>query len=161
MTRTIAGLFCLVVVAWLHGPAGVSAADPCAYANPGEARALAERAAAYLEAVGPNQAFNAFMDPEGDFVDRDLYVFVIDFHGVLIASGGFPDSIGAVVANARDRNGRPFIREMLQLAREQEHGWIEYEMIHPCTGEMTPKISYVKRVGPVIVGVGAFGTIGA
>lgn len=161
MTRTIAGLIGLVVVAWLHGPSGAGAADPCAFANPGEARALAERAAAHLEAVGPDRAFRAFMDPNGDFVDRDLYVFVIDFRGVLIASGGFPDSIGSMVADARDRDGRPFIREMLQLAREHEQGWIEYEMIHPCTGEMTPKISYVKRVGPVIVGVGAFGTLGA
>ncbi len=161
MTRAIAGLLSMVMVVWLSGSTAAIAADPCVYANPAEARALAERAAMHLESVGPDRAFHEFMDPEGDFVDRDLYVFVIDFHGILIASGGFPDSIGSVVANARDRSGRPFIREMLQLAREQEQGWIEYEMIHPCTGELTPKISYVKRVGPVIVGVGAFGTVGA
>ena len=161
MKRGIVGLLSIIAVAWVgHAPDAVRA-DACAYANPAEARALAERAAAHLESVGPNKAFRAFMDPNGEFIDRDLYVFVIDFNGVLIASGGFPNSIGSVVVDARDRNGRPFIREMLQLAREQNSGWIEYEMIHPCTGEMTPKISYVLRVGPVIVGVGAFGTLGA
>ena len=161
MNRQIFGLWSIVVTVWFGTAFGVTAADPCAYANPSEARALAERAAEHLESVGPDRAFRAFMDPNGDFIDRDLYVFVIDFHGILIASGGFPNSIGSMVADARDRTGRPFIREMLQLAREQDAGWIEYEMVHPCTGEMTPKISYVKRVGPVIVGVGAFGTVGA
>lgn len=161
MTRAIAGLLGVVMAMGLSSATAAYAADQCAYANPGDARALAERAAAHLDAVGPNRAFPEFMDPQGDFVDRDLYVFVIDFRGVLMASGGFPDSIGSMVVDARDRNGRPYIREMLQLAREQEQGWIEYEMVHPCTGEMTPKISYVKRVGPVIVGVGAFGTLGA
>jgi len=161
MTRAIVGFLGVFVVAWMSGATAMKAADPCVYANPDEARALAERAAAHLESVGPDRAFRAFMDPEGDFVDRDLYVFVIDFHGIMMASGGFPNSIGSVLTNVRDRNGRAYIREMLELAREQEQGWIEYEMVHPCTGELTPKISYVKRVGPVIVGVGAFGTVGA
>lgn len=161
MMRANFGLVGLVVALWLGGAAASHAADTCAFGNPEEARAMTERAATLLEAEGPDRAFRAFMDPNGDFIDRDLYVFVIDFHGILIASGGFPNSIGAVVADARDRNGRPFIREMLHIAREQDQGWVEYDMIHPCTGEMTPKISFIKRVGPVIIGVGAFGTIGA
>lgn len=155
------GLLSLFAALWLCGATTVRAADPCTFANPEEARAMAERAADHLEAMGPDRAFRAFMDPNGEFIDRDLYVFVIDFRGILIASGGFPNSIGAALANVRDRNGRPYIREMLRLAQEQEQGWVEYEMVHPCTGEMTPKISFVKRVGPVIIGVGAFGTIGA
>ncbi len=160
MTRTILGLLSLFAVVIAGAGVPATAADACAFGNPDEARAMAERAASHLEDVGPNQAFRAFMDPDGAFIDRDLYVFVINFQGVLVASGAFPNSIGAIIANARDRNGRPFVREMMKLAREQDQGWVEYDMVHPCTGEMTPKISYVKRVGPVIIGVGAFGTIG-
>lgn len=160
MRRLMYGLCGWVILSFAATGAPALADDSCTFANPDEARAMAERAASHLETVGPDQAFREFMDPEGAFIDRDLYVFVIDFQGILIASGAFPNSIGAVVADARDRNGRPFIQEMLELARIQETGWVEYDMVHPCTGEMTPKISFVKRVGPVIVGVGAFGTIG-
>ena len=160
MVRAFVGILGVVAAIWISGSATVKAADPCVYANPDEARALAERAATHLESVGPDRAFSAFMDPSGDFIDRDLYVFVIDFHGILMASGAFPGSIGSMIGNARDRNGRPFVRDMIKLARAQENGWVEYDMVHPCTGEMTPKISYIKRVGPVIIGVGAFGTIG-
>ena len=49
------------------------------------AKALLERALAYYQSNG-DKAFAAF-SRQGDFVDQDRYVFVVDTKGVLLASG--------------------------------------------------------------------------
>ncbi len=148
-----------VLLAILVFAAPGGAAPPCAMASPDEAKALAERAARLLEEVGPEKALPAFMDAEGDFIDRDLYVFVLDLNGMLWASGAFPQSIGRDARLARDSKGRLYIQEMIRLAIERGEGWVAYEWINPCTGEISPKVSFIKRVGPFIVGAGAYGTI--
>ena len=137
------------------------AATTCEFASLEEAKAMAERAAAQLERAGPQAALTQFMDPAGGFIDRDLYVFVIDLNGVLWASGGFPETVGSNALEARDSRGRFFVREALRVALEEGRGWIEYEWYNPCTREMNPKSSYIIRVGPFVVGVGAYGTVAA
>lgn len=156
--RRCAGL--LAVLALLNTGLGVRAETLCEFATLEEAKAMAERAATHLERVGPQKALVQFMDPAGGFIDRDLYVFVLDLQGVLWASGGFPESVGSSALDAQDSRGRFFVREALRIALEEGRGWIEYEWFNPCTGKMNPKSSYVIRVGPFVVGVGAYGTVG-
>ncbi len=50
------------------------------------AKALLEKALAYYQSNG-DKAFAAF-SRQGEFVDHDRYVFVVDTQGVLLASGG-------------------------------------------------------------------------
>lgn len=157
MTRTGG----LVGGAWLMLLAAAAAAEPCESATPGEARAMAVRAAALIEEVGPKEAFRAFMEPDGGFIDRDLYVFVLDFDGVLWANGAFPDAIGSVALDAQAADGRYYVREMIAVTSARGEGWVEYEFYNPCTGEFAPKVSFVKRAGQFIVGVGAYGTVTA
>lgn len=137
------------------------AAAACEFATLAEAEALARRAAALLERLGPGPAFAAFMDRDREFIDRDLYVFVLDLDGTMWASGAFPQSIGSNALGARDSRGRYYIRRMIRLAMERGEGWVEYEWFNPCSGEIAPKASFIVRVGPFIVGVGAYGTISA
>lgn len=145
--------------------AGGAAAElrPCPPATPDEARRMAERAASLLERVGPERAFRAFMDPAGPFIERDLYVFVFDKSGILHASGAFPQMVGSDASGAQDTSGRFFIREMLRLAfgTKKGAGWVEYRMLSPCSGKFDGKVSYIKRVGNFLVGVGAYGTVSA
>ncbi len=134
---------------------------PCRIASLDDAKSMLDRAAKFLEDQGPKRAFTAFMEPGGEFVDRDLYVFVIHRRGTLVASGAYPEAVGSNTVGARDRRGRYFVREMMQVAAAVGEGAVEYEMRHPCTGDVSPKISFVRRVGPFVVGVGAYGTLGA
>ena len=50
------------------------------------AKALLEKALAYYHKQG-DKAFAAF-SRQGEFIDQDRYVFVVDTKGVLLASGG-------------------------------------------------------------------------
>ncbi|MDP6518123.1 MAG: cache domain-containing protein [Alphaproteobacteria bacterium] len=159
MVKRILGA--IAVAAMMIAGVQAATADSCNFASPDDARLLALRASAHLDRVGPEQAFRDFMDPAAKFVDRDLYVFVLDLNGVLWASGAFPNQIGAEALDAQDASGRFFVEDMVRIAKDEGEGWVEYEMLHPCTGDLSPKVSFVKRVGGFIVGVGAYGTMSA
>ena len=128
----------------------------CAQATRPVAQALAERAAAHLAKAGPTQAFKDFQDPVGGFLDGDLYVFVFDFDGVLMASGGFPHRVGRNLMIGYHEPSATQVRNLIAVAREQGKGWSEYVWVNPCSGRRELKISYVIRVGNLVVGVGAY-----
>ncbi len=67
--------------------------------------------------------------------------------------------VGSNGIEAQSADGRYYVQEMIALAQNSGEGWVEYEFINPCTGDFAPKVSFVKRVGDLIVGVGAYGTV--
>lgn len=134
-------------------------AQDCHTATPMEAKAMAERATAYLDEVGPETAFRKFMERGGPYIKGDLYVFVIDLNGVLWVNGAFPRSIGTDASMAEDSQGRRYIQEMIQTAKAKDEGLVEYEWFNPCTGKMAQKLTYFYRNGGFIVGVGAYGLV--
>lgn len=131
---------------------GVLAADR---STPHEARAMFDRAVEYMEANGPERAFAAFNDPKGEFVRKDLYVFVIDEQGVYQASGAAPDAlVGLTVLNTTDAAGNPLFREMIDITRARQEGTVRYMWLNRLTNKVEPKVSYVRKMGPYVLGVG-------
>ncbi|HEY7610387.1 MAG TPA: cache domain-containing protein [Alphaproteobacteria bacterium] len=146
--------FALVALLFVGAPERAGA-DPCPTATLDAAKALAERAASFLAASGPDIALPSFMDRAGGFVAGDLYVFVFDLEGRLRASGGWPETVGARVG-IDDGAGDGIYARMRRVALEAGKGWVEYSWYNPCTRRMEPKASYLVRVGDFIVGVGAY-----
>lgn len=131
---------------------GALAADR---STPHEARAMFDRAVEFMEANGPERAFAAFNDPKGEFVRKDLYVFVIDDQGVYQASGAAPDAlVGLTVLNTTDAAGNPLFREMIDLTRTRQEGTVRYVWLNRLTNKVEPKVSYVRKMGPYVLGVG-------
>jgi cytochrome c len=128
----------------------------CAQATRPVAQALAERAAQHLRRAGQAQAFKDFQDPAGGFLDGDLYVFVFDLEGTLMASGGFPYAVGRNLVIGYHEPSATNVRNLIQVARAQGQGWSEYVWRNPCSGRRETKISYVIKVGDLVVGVGAY-----
>jgi cytochrome c len=163
--------FFLGLIWFILGPLGpVSAMEPipaqtrsgeaqCQAAGLGEAKALALKAAKLLRAAGPKRAFRRFSDPDDAFIDRDLYVFILDLNGRIWFNAVFPVAPGSNILGSRDSSGRYFVQDMVTTARNEGEGWVEYEWLSPCTGEMAPKSAYVVRVGPLLVAVGAYGVV--
>jgi len=144
----------LACMSWIAG-AAVADSD-CSNAPPSEAKALAHKAAEQLKQLGPEKAFTQFMNPNGEYFPRDLYVFVVDIDGTMWVNGAFPQAIGSNALAAEDDRGRRYIQEMLKIANEQGEGHIEYMWVNPCTGEYTDKITFFKRVDRFVVAVGAY-----
>ncbi|MDH3232823.1 MAG: hypothetical protein OEQ29_04805 [Alphaproteobacteria bacterium] len=122
----------------------------CPAGSPEEAKRLAERAAKVLADVGRARAFLRYRDPSGPFVRGDLYVFVVNRHGVIIENVGFPEVIGSGGFGLQSRFGRVVARG---------RGWVRYRWYNPCSRRMEQKMSYLVRVGDLIVGVGAYGSL--
>ena len=121
-------------------------------ATPEHAKAMALKAAAYLEEAGPEKAFDAFTNSP-DWKDGDLYVFVSDNDGVLVAHGFNPELVGTNSFDLTDADGKYFIREFIAIT---DQGWVDYKWKSPTTGEIEDKTSYVVRAGDYVVGVGAY-----
>jgi cytochrome c len=122
-------------------------------ATPDEAKAMAVKAAAYLQSVGPVKAFPEFDAKDGPWRDRDLYVTVQNRQGVMVAHGTNPGLIGRSVLELKDVDGKPFNHEIHEI---KDAGWVTFKWQNPLTKAVEPKTMYVIRVGDYTVGVGAY-----
>jgi cytochrome c len=122
-----------------------------------EAKALALRAATFLQSNG-NGAVDAFNAAKERFVDRDLYITVIDLHGVVRASSG-PSAalIGKNTLDAEDPDGKKFVQEFMKIAgSEAGEGWTTYKYIDPISKKIAQKNTFVRRVGDYLITCGSY-----
>lgn len=77
-----------------------------------EAKAMVEKAASYLKANGKEKSFAEFMQPKGQFKDRDLYVYALDKTGKVLAHGGIASLVGMDFSKTKDADGKLFIKEV-------------------------------------------------
>jgi len=122
-----------------------------------EAVAMVKKAAAMIKAEGKEKAFAAFADPANkDFHDRDLYVFVYDMNGVNLAHGNNPKMVGKNLLELKDQEGKPLIRQMVDVAKTKGKGWVDYKWPNPVTKAIEAKSSYVEKVDDMLVGSGIY-----
>jgi len=117
---------------------------------------MVESAVKLVSEKGPEVAFRQFMMPEGGYIKGDLYVFVLDLAGNILAHGNSPRAIGTNAIQSRDKNGNYFVRNILLQASTRGYGWVDYEWFSPCTGELASKLVYFKRTGQFVICVGLY-----
>jgi signal transduction histidine kinase len=138
----IAAVVWFCSVAATAGP--VSAAE---YATKEEAVALVKQAIVRVSEVGMDQAKVEFMDHSGKFVDRDLYLIVIDKDGTRVAHGQNPKLVGKQYFDSIDVNGYEYGKAVQQIVQGPGTGWISFAFKDPITGKVLPKQNYVERSG--------------
>ena len=122
-----------------------------------QSAALLERAVAFLQANGPLKALAAFNERKGAFVSDEYYVFVVGTDGILHASGGTSHSlVGLNVLGLQDAAGKPFIRDMLDMAKTKESGVLEYRWLNQVDNRLENKTDQFRKVGNHIVCVGYY-----
>ena len=142
------------------GALGANAATPAANATVSaedavRAQALLKRAVAYYKAI--KDLALAHFSPQGEFVDDELYVYVVSTRGVMLASGGLPSSyIGSNIADLQDAVGKRFVREILDKARRNGSGTVEYHWLNATSNKTERKIAYFQKVGDRIIAVGYY-----
>lgn len=122
-------------------------------ATPEEAKAMAERAAQYIRDNGTDAAFAAIDDLHGPFRQGDLYVFVHDTTGMVLAHGGNAALIGKNTIRLTDVDGKAFVKEIVAV---QDRGWVDYKWQNPETKELAPKTVYVIHLGDFLICAGAY-----
>jgi methyl-accepting chemotaxis protein len=113
------------------------------YGSSDEAVALVQQGAAFLHVHGKQALFDEINKlGKGQFVDRDLYLLSVSLDdGVFRAHGNNPRVLGAVGMQSKDVDGKLFMVEMMNVARTQGSGWVDYKWNHPVTNEIAIKSS--------------------
>lgn len=127
-------------------------------ASASEAEAMVKKAVAYLKANGKEKAFAEINNTKGQFVDRDLYIFVYDMQGtnLAIGNGNASKMAGKNLIEMRDADGKYIIKGFIELLNAKGKGWFDYKWPNPVTKSVEQKSSYVEKVDDMIVGSGIY-----
>jgi methyl-accepting chemotaxis protein len=115
-----------------------------------EARAMAERAAQCVRQLGVAQAAQRFHDRTGEFIDRDLFVILMDRDSRFLAFGADPSkankpSVAAPGVDVEEINRKTY------AAADAGGGWVEFHSLHPLTRRPVDKMAYVLPVDQYVV----------
>jgi signal transduction histidine kinase len=121
-----------------------------------QAQALSEKAAAYLQQVGPEKAFADFTRPDGGFVNGELYVFCYDHDGLNKAHGGNPAFVGKNLLHVKDPDGKEANAMIVDVGFNQGKGWVDFKWPNPASKKIENKSAYVIRTNDAVCGVGYY-----
>ena len=127
-----------------------------------DAKAFVKQAVAFAKA-NPKEAFlDEVTKPKGRFhfvkgQNQDLYIFVYDLQGVVLAHGVRQELVGNNRWNSKDPDGRFWIQEWTKLVKEKGSGWQEYKELNPAQGnKVMKKASFVELVNGMVIGCGVY-----
>jgi cytochrome c len=150
--RTIA----LIIVATLLPPLPAVAGSE--FGTKEEAVAMVKRVLEMFAEKGADATFKAVDDKNNkEFHDRDLYPFISDLKGSIVAHGDRPAMIGKNFFDLKNQDGRYFVRAMIDITKDGGSGWIDYKWPNPLTNKIEDKSAYVTKLGEgYFVGVGVY-----
>jgi len=125
-------------------------------ATPQDAEELVKTGIAYFKKHGAAKAFKEFQNKNGPFVYKDLYLALYDLGGKCVAHGADANRVGKEFMEAKDPDGKAFIKERIEIARSKGNGWQDYKFKNPANGKIEQKTSYFELSGDVIFTSGAY-----
>jgi cytochrome c len=140
-------------------PIAALACEPIAaaqWATKEEAVAMVKKAVALIEEQGPYTAYAEITNKTGRFHDRDLYITVLGLDGKVLAHGANESLIGKVLIDATDADGKQFVKERSELARQQPSFWQNYKFMNPVSKKIEPKQMYCERLNETAVCGGVY-----
>jgi cytochrome c len=138
--KRVAGIAVMVVL-------GLFAAVVCGQAATlDEAKAFAEKAAAYVKTEGKEKGVAEIGNPKGQFVKGELYVTLQDLKGSPLANPMNPGLVGQNHLELKDPSGKFFIKENIEVVQSKGSGWVTYTWTNPATKKVQPKKAWVQKV---------------
>jgi len=108
-----------------------------------QARQLVFDAMVQIKSVGYEQAVRDFHNPQGGFIDRDLYVFIFDRAGHYIVHGAMPEKDGSDLRAIPGLDAEALVADAWEVCDNEQGGWVNYTITNPVTREVQAKSSYV------------------
>lgn len=116
-----------------------------------KAKQWVAKAIAFYNQTGQTIALAEFSNSKGPFVKGDMYVFVVNLKGTMLAHGVNDKYIGQNFMDVKDASGKKFIREIINSARSKDSGWVEYKWYNPVTKDDLLKQVYFEKVNDLII----------
>lgn len=147
---------CIAIAATFISAATLTSSLAGEYATKDEAQAMVKKATAFIKDQGAAAAYAEFSNRSGKFVDRDLYVVVYGLDGKVLAHGANAKLVGKDMIDAQDVDGKPFVKERVELARKQASFWQDYKFVNPVSKKVEPKEMYCERLDETAVCSGVY-----
>lgn len=148
--KTISGVAGAVLCAALVAMAPALAAD--GGASKDDAIAMVKKGVTQIKGQGPDKTYAAIIDKDNkDFHDRDLYLVVYGLDGTVKAHGANTKMVGKNLIDLKDIDGKPFVKERVEMAQKQPSFWQDYKFTNPETKKIEPKSMYCERLEQTVV----------
>lgn len=134
----------------------LSSASAADWASRDEAVAMVGKAVSAIKSEGNDKVYAAVTAKEARFVDRDLYVVVYGLDGKILAHGANNKLVGVDMLDAQDVDGKPFVKERVDLAKAKGTFWQDYKFVNPVSKKVEPKQMYCERVAETAVCAGVY-----
>lgn len=121
-----------------------------------EAKEWVKKAIAFYKKAGKAIALAEYTNPKGPFIEGDMYVFVLNLKGTMLAHGVNEKYIGNDFIDVKDSDGRSFIREIIEVANTKGSGFVDYKWYNPLTKEDLQKHVYFEKVDDLIICSGVY-----
>jgi signal transduction histidine kinase len=115
-----------------------------------DAEAMVKKAVALYKKSG-DKAYADFTAPSKAYVSKDLYIVAYDMDGKCLAHGQNAKQVGKGLINMKDPDGKPFIKERVELAKSKGSFWQDYKFTDPLTRKVLPKHAYCEGVDNKVV----------
>ncbi len=125
-------------------------------ATAAEATAMVKKGVVYLKANGKDKTYAAISDKHGQFIDRDLYLVAYGMDGTAYAHDANEKMIGKNLIDLKDIDGKPFVKERIDLAQAKGSFWQDYKFTNPTNKKIEPKSMYCERVDDVVLCGGVY-----
>jgi signal transduction histidine kinase len=123
-----------------------------------ETETLVKEAIAFAKANGRDAVIKEVTRAGGRFHRHggELYVFIYDMDGKVVAHGQGASKVGVNQMNAKDPDGVEYVKERIKLAKTKGKGWHDYQYVNPSTQKRQPKTSYIEVWDNLIFGAGIY-----
>ena len=131
------------------------AAQAAKNATPEEATAMVKKGVTAIK-TNKDTTFAEITEKHQKFTDRDLYLTVYGMDGVVRAHGANPKMVGKNLMDLKDIDGKAFVAERIQLAKDKPNFWQDYKFRNPESGRIEPKRMYCERLDDMVVCGGVY-----
>jgi hypothetical protein len=116
-----------------------------------EAVAMVKKGMAFIKTNGADKGYSEISTKGGQFSDRDLYLVVYGLDGMVRAHGANQKMVGKNLIEMKDMDGKPFVRERVELAQAKGTFWQDYKFTNPETKTVQPKQMYCEKLDDAVV----------
>jgi cytochrome c len=136
----------------LAGAALVAHAD----ATPDEATAMVKKGVTFIKTSGKDKGYAEISNKAGQFKKDDLYLVVYGLDGTVHAHGANEKMIGKNLIELKDIDGKPFVKERVEMAKTKATFWQDYKFTNPETKKIEPKSMYCEKLDETVVCGGVY-----
>jgi signal transduction histidine kinase len=135
-----------IAIALLATAAAAAAVAKEGNATATEATAMVKKGIAFIKSNGKDKGYAEISNKAGQFTDRDLYLVVYGLDGTVRAHGANEKMIGKNLIELKDVDGKPFVKERVELAQSKGTFWQDYKFTNPVSKKIEPKSMYCEKL---------------